>query len=73
VCEKLRIKQMFTSSRNSNGMARTERHHRVVNETLKLLVQHDTKDWDVQLPFVEHAMRNKSKDGGFSPYQLSSV
>ena len=51
-------------------MARTERHHRVVNETLKLLVQHDTKDWDVQLPFVEHAMRNKSKDGGFSPYQL---
>jgi len=70
VCEKLRIKQMFSSSRNSNGLARSERQHRVVNETLKLLVDHDTKNWDEKLPFVEHSMRNKSKDGGFSPYQL---
>ncbi len=44
VCEKLKIKQMFTSSRNSNGLARSERQHRIVNETLKLMVDHDTKD-----------------------------
>ena len=61
---------MFTSSRNSNGLARSERHHRIVNETLKLMVDHDTKDWDQKLPFVEHHMRNKTKDGGFSPYQM---
>ena len=75
VCEKLRIKQMFSSSRNSNGLARSERQHRVVNETLKLLVDHDTKNWDEKLPFVEHSMRNKSKDGGFSPinYGTASV
>jgi hypothetical protein len=42
----------------------------VVNETLKLLVQSDTKDWDTHLPLVEHTLRNKVKDGGFSPFQL---
>jgi len=34
------------------------------------MVDHDTKDWDLKLPFVEHHMRNKTKDGGFSPYQM---
>ena len=70
VCEKLRVKQMYTTARNSNALARNERQHRVVNETLKLLVQSDTKDWDTHLPLVEHTMRNKVKDGGFSPFQL---
>jgi hypothetical protein len=41
-----------------------------VNETLKLLVQSDTKDWDTHLPLVEHTMRTKVKDGGFSSFQL---
>jgi hypothetical protein len=36
-----------------------------------MLVQGDTKDWDTHLPLVEHALRNKVKEGrGFSPFQL---
>jgi hypothetical protein len=37
-CTLLKVKQMFTSSRSSNILARQERVHRTCNEMLRILV-----------------------------------
>ena len=71
VCARLKIKQMFTTSRNSNSMARQERVHRVVNELLRILVDKTTKNWDDFTPVVEWRLRNlPNKVTGYSPFQL---
>ena len=71
VCARLKVKQMFTSSRNSNALARQERVHRVVNELLRILVDKTTKNWDEFLPVVEWRLRNlPNKVTGYTPFQM---
>jgi hypothetical protein len=60
-CTLLKVKQMFTSSRSSNSLARQERVHRTCNEMLRILVDKTTKDWDTYLP---------NAVTGFTPFQL---
>jgi hypothetical protein len=70
-CTMLKVKQMFTSSRSSNSLARQERVHRTCNEMLRILVNKATKDWGSYLPLVEFRIRNlPNAVTGYTPFQL---
>jgi len=72
MCDKMGIKNLFSTAYHPATNATTERVNQVVEEVLRgLLGTHNQRSWESLLPFVEFAINNaKSASSGFSPFFL---